>query len=105
MTNVEYATDDGSLGKQGTVVDLFIEKEKLFSLKKIRIFACGPNPMLAAVRKIALTKNFECQLSTECAMACGFGICQGCPIETGNEESYKLVCKDGPVFEAREVIL
>jgi dihydroorotate dehydrogenase electron transfer subunit len=105
LTNVHLATDDGSLGYKGTVVELlskYVENNKFDSL---RIFSCGPNPMLKALQKISIEKNLDCQLSLECAMACGFGICQGCPIETGNGEGYKLVCKDGPVFNAKDVKL
>ncbi|MCC6636886.1 MAG: dihydroorotate dehydrogenase electron transfer subunit, partial [Ignavibacteriaceae bacterium] len=50
--------------------------------------------------------NIDGEISTECAMACGFGICQGCPIEDKNNSSkYLLVCKDGPVFNIKDVIL
>jgi dihydroorotate dehydrogenase electron transfer subunit len=62
--------------------------------------------MLRNLREFCISYNIECEASTECAMACGFGICQGCPIESVNSpERYKLVCKDGPVFNIREVII
>lgn len=103
--NVNIATDDGSLGFKGTVVELltnYIEKNNLTSF---RIYACGPNLMLKALQQICIERNYDCQISVECAMACGFGICQGCPVETTDGEGYKLVCKDGPVFEAKEIKL
>lgn len=104
MKNVNVATDDGSEGYHGTIIDLFNNDVKNIH-KKFRIFACGPNSMLKALQKIAIENNFDCQISVECAMACGFGICQGCPIEKSDGDGYYLVCKDGPIFNAKDVIL
>jgi dihydroorotate dehydrogenase electron transfer subunit len=62
--------------------------------------------MLRALKDFTVNKNINCEVSTECAMACGFGICQGCPIEsTEHPEKYHLVCKDGPVFNVKDVII
>ena len=105
LQNIYVATDDGSEGFHGNVVDLFIEEIKNFSTTNFRIFACGPNPMLKSLQKIAIEKKYDCQLSVECAMACGFGICQGCPVEKSNGDGYYLVCKDGPIFNADMIIL
>ncbi|OGU64493.1 MAG: dihydroorotate dehydrogenase [Stygiobacter sp. RIFOXYC12_FULL_38_8] len=105
LLNVQAATDDGSLGFKGTVVELLTDYVEKNNLTSFRIFSCGPNPMLKALQQICIERNYDCQISIECAMACGFGICQGCPVETTNGEGYKLVCKDGPVFEAKEVKL
>ncbi len=106
LENVFISTDDGSLGLKGNVLDLIKKNEKLFEGKKIKIFACGPNPMLKALQEYSLEKGIDCQLSTECAMACGFGICQGCAVESKtDDEKYKLVCIDGPVFDAKEIKL
>lgn len=105
LKNISVATEDGSEGFRGTVVDLFKEEIHDFSQKKFRIFACGPNLMLKALQEYCIKNNFDCQISVECVMACGFGICQGCPIGSGNGESYLLVCKDGPVFDAKAVKL
>jgi dihydroorotate dehydrogenase electron transfer subunit len=106
LKNVNIATDDGSLGRKGTVVDLFMENYQKFVNKKIKVFGCGPTPMLKALQKVLLEKDIEGEISTECAMACGFGICQGCPIEDSkNNSKYLLVCKDGPVFNIKDVLL
>jgi len=105
LKNVLAATDDGSDGFHGTVVDLFKREIKNIAQNKFRIFACGPTPMLKALQSYCIENNYDCQISVECAMACGFGICQGCPIDPTNGESYLLVCKDGPVFEAKSVKL
>jgi dihydroorotate dehydrogenase electron transfer subunit len=105
MNNIYEATDDGSKGFHGNVIELL--KNKLPEVVKdtIRIFACGPNPMLKSLQEYALASNLDCQISVECSMACGFGICQGCPIDKLNDEGYFLVCKDGPVFNADMVKL
>lgn len=105
LENIFVATDDGSSGYKGTAVDLL---KKILADEKItsfRIFACGPNAMLKALQKFSIGNNYDSQLSIECAMACGFGICMGCPVETSDGEGYKLVCKDGPVFNATEIKL
>jgi dihydroorotate dehydrogenase electron transfer subunit len=105
LQNVQVATDDGSEGYHGNVIDLVKHKMSEFSNGKTILFGCGPTPMLKALQEFAIENNFECQLSTETAMACGFGICQGCPVQSANEDKYLLVCKDGPVFEARDIKL
>ena len=62
--------------------------------------------MLRVLKDFCLKHNFDCEVSTECAMACGFGICQGCPIESSsNSDTYLLVCKDGPVFNVKDVVI
>jgi dihydroorotate dehydrogenase electron transfer subunit len=106
MQNIHVATDDGSMGLKGNVVDLL--GKNIDKLKKgtTKFFACGPNAMLRALKDFCIENNFECEASTECAMACGFGICQGCPIESAHQkDKYLLVCKDGPVFNIKDVII
>ncbi len=106
MKNVITASDDGSAGFKGTVVDLLNSKIDELKKKNIKVFGCGPTPMLKALKEFCVKHNFMCEVSTECAMACGFGICQGCPIEsTSNSEKYLLVCKDGPVFNVQDVVI
>jgi dihydroorotate dehydrogenase electron transfer subunit len=106
MENIHISTDDGSLGTKGNVVELLKQHINNFKNKKIKVFGCGPTAMLRALKDFCLNNNFNCEVSTECAMACGFGICQGCPIEsTKHPEKYLLVCKDGPVFNIKDVII
>lgn len=106
MKSITVSTDDGSLGIKGNVVELLGESIEKLKSERVKIFACGPSAMLRKLREFCLSHNLECEASTECAMACGFGICQGCPIESvTNPEKYKLVCKDGPVFNIRDVII
>ena len=105
LDNVNQATDDGSIGYKGNVVECFIDYEKRSSLTNYRIFACGPTPMLKSIREFAIKNNVECQISTESSMACGFGLCQGCAIEKSDSSGYSLICKDGPVYNSKEVLL
>jgi dihydroorotate dehydrogenase electron transfer subunit len=106
LKNIIYSTDDGSAGTKGNVVELIKKNIDLFKGKKIKIFGCGPNAMLRVLKELCLENNFNCEVSTECNMACGFGICQGCPIEAVNRpEQYYLVCKDGPVFNIKDIII
>ncbi|MCX7821200.1 MAG: dihydroorotate dehydrogenase electron transfer subunit [Brevinematales bacterium] len=97
---VILSSDDGSIGEKGTVLDLLVKED--FTRKVI--YACGPNPLFRALNKIFLRcKNVEAYYSLENYMACGFGACKGCAIETINGN--KLVCKDGPIFKWNEVLL
>jgi dihydroorotate dehydrogenase electron transfer subunit len=108
---VQAATDDGSLGHRGLVTDLL--ETALGKTgngygnegRRPTVYACGPEGMLKAVHHIALAADMPCQLSLEANMACGFGGCMGCAIPVRGEGmgAYKLCCKDGPVFDAREL--
>lgn len=99
------STDDGSEGYKGTVIDLLENEKEKFAVGRIKIFGCGPNPMLRSLREFCIINNLECEVSTEAAMACGFGICQGCPVSSSEKDKYHLVCKDGPVFNIKDIEL
>jgi dihydroorotate dehydrogenase electron transfer subunit len=106
LDNVHIATDDGSRGFHGTVVDLAEQHLAGLSPVRLKLFACGPTAMLRAVAALALRLNLPCEVSLEGAMACGIGICQGCPVElVGAEKKYALMCKDGPTFDVRSIRL
>ncbi|MDO8301763.1 MAG: dihydroorotate dehydrogenase electron transfer subunit [Sedimentisphaerales bacterium] len=104
------ATDDGSIGVKGYVTDClanWLRKTK-FDRTKAILYACGPDPMLAAVAKLAAKENLDCQVSLERIMGCGIGVCQSCVVESkqdnASETSYKLCCQDGPVFDSKEIV-
>lgn len=105
LKNVIVSTDDGSEGFNGNVIQLLESEIHKYDKLNIKIFACGPNAMLRALSKFTIENKFDCEISTESVMACGFGICQGCNIEGINSERFLLVCKDGPVFKAEDVKL
>ncbi|MBU0573032.1 MAG: dihydroorotate dehydrogenase electron transfer subunit [Candidatus Margulisbacteria bacterium] len=102
---VQVATENGSAGKKGLVTDIlngFIDSAQPSELNEINIYACGPKAMLKAVSEIAQQKKLNCQISMEAYMACGIGACKGCAVKT--TKGMKMVCKDGPVFPAQEII-
>ena len=98
---VYLCSDDGSLGRHGFVdaqLKDILEKDKNFTA----VLACGPKPMLKNVAKVAAEYGVPCQVSLEERMACGVGACLGCAIQMA-DGTMKHVCKDGPVFDAKEV--
>jgi len=101
---VLIATEDGSAGTKGNVLTV-MEKEQV---EADVIMACGPMPMLRAIKKFAEEKGIEAYISLEERMACGVGACLGCVCRTTKVDSHSHVhnariCTDGPVFEAKEV--
>lgn len=100
---VLIATDDGSRGHKGTVTDLLRQILITYSPKlKTNIYACGPKEMFLEVSKVLKKRTkLNCQVSFEQFMGCGLGVCCACVIET--KEGYKKVCKDGPVFNIKDI--
>lgn len=106
---VKISTDDGSKGFKGRVTDLL--KCLLSTIPACRrgrdyrlstIYACGPKPMLKEINTLSKKYNVPAQISLEEHMACGIGACLGCVVKTS--EGFKRVCKEGPVFNADEII-
>ena len=93
------ATDDGSVGHHGFVTELL--REELDDDADATIYACGPPPMLEAVRALAAEREVPAQLAMESGMACGFGACMGCVVATKN--GYVRLCVDGPVVDASQL--
>jgi dihydroorotate dehydrogenase electron transfer subunit len=101
---VHIATEDGSAGTKGNVMNA-IEAE---SLEGDVIFACGPMPMLRAIKAYAADKGMQAYISLEERMACGVGACLGCVVKTKEIDHHSHVknariCTDGPVYEAQSV--
>ncbi|MCI8592343.1 MAG: dihydroorotate dehydrogenase electron transfer subunit [Lachnospiraceae bacterium] len=104
--NLYVATEDGSAGVKGNVLDAI----RRHGLAADMIFACGPRPMLRAVHEYAVDRNITCYISMEERMACGVGACLGCVCNSTKVDDHsrvhnKRVCKDGPVFLSTEVEL
>ena len=98
------STEDGSVGTKGNVMDAVRENQ----LDADIIYACGPTPMLRAIKAYAQENGIECYISLEERMACGIGACLGCVCKSREKDEHsnvnnKRVCKDGPVFLASEV--
>jgi dihydroorotate dehydrogenase electron transfer subunit len=92
----ELATDDGSKGHHGLVTDLL--RKELDQGTAATVYACGPPPMLEAVRALCQEHSIPAQLALESGMACGFGACFGCVVPT--KAGYIRLCVDGPVLDA-----
>ena len=103
LNKLVVATDDGSYKEKGYAIDFM--KKDIEENKVDKIFACGPLPMLRAVKQFAVENNIPCEVSLEERMGCGIGACLGCAIQigTGENAKYGHVCKDGPVFNAKDV--
>ncbi len=99
------ATEDGSRGHQGFVtvaLDARLATARDAG-QRVHVLACGPTPMLRAVRDIGLARGVRTDLCLEEEMACGFGVCLGCAVPVYGPKPYRYCCTDGPVFDAREV--
>lgn len=100
------ATEDGSAGTKGNVLDCIREH----GLEADVIYACGPKPMLRALKAYAQEKGIECWVSMEERMACGIGACLACVCESKDVDGHsqvhnKRICREGPVFLAGDIIL
>ena len=103
---VYVATEDGSAGTKGNVLDAICAN----GLSADIIYACGPTPMLRALKAYAEEHGMVCYISMEERMACGIGACLACVCKTKDKDAHsnvnnKRICKEGPVFDAREVEL
>ena len=98
---VMVATDDGSLGYHG-FVEALVRQELSEDKNYDAVLACGPKPMLRNVAKVAQEFGVPCQVSMEERMGCGVGACLVCACDMA-DGSRKHVCKDGPVFDSKEV--
>jgi dihydroorotate dehydrogenase electron transfer subunit len=94
---LRVATEDGSRGARGLVTELLADA--LARRERVRVYTCGPKPMMERVAQLAAAAGQACVVSLENHMACGFGVCLGCaaPLAAGG---FALVCRDGPAFEA-----
>ena len=102
--SVYISTEDGSVGTKGNVMDAIREN----GLTADIIYACGPTPMLRAIKNYAESNGIECYISLEEKMACGIGACLACVCKSKEKDHHtnvhnKRICKDGPVFLSTEV--
>ncbi len=104
-----WASDDGSKGFHGTAVallDHLINSGKL-NPKLLYVYGCGPEPMMSALARVCAAHGSYCEVSLERSMPCGYGVCMGCVVQGVDCEgydTYKRVCRDGPVFDASKII-
>ena len=101
---VYISTEDGSVGTKGNVMNAIAEN----NLSADIIYACGPTPMLRAIKNYAEANGIECYISLEERMACGIGACLACVCKSKEKDHHthvhnKRICKEGPVFLSTEV--
>lgn len=99
LQSVRLATDDGSAGHHGLVTELL--DDELDNDGHAEVYACGPPRMLEAVRLLCAVREIPAQLALESGMACGFGGCFGCVVQT--RSGYLRLCLEGPVLDAAEL--
>jgi dihydroorotate dehydrogenase electron transfer subunit len=101
--DIHITTEDGSEGEKGFVLQ---PATRLLGITRLdMIYACGPMPLLKAVADMARTHNVLCEVSIETIMACGLAACLGCAVKTSDSgDGYRHVCKDGPVFDAANLM-
>jgi len=104
----KISTEDGSSGKKGNVVDLFVEFREKKTMGNLAIVACGPVKMLSALHRLCVEHETPLYVSIESKMACGQGYCMGCAVPSsettgGDARKYLRVCQEGPVFEAERI--
>jgi dihydroorotate dehydrogenase electron transfer subunit len=111
LLKVHLATEDGAKGFRGNVHDLFLDlraREPGFTGSYRVAFGCGPVPMMRVFSRTLQSEGVPAEISLETHMACGYGVCQGCVIQTQRSPEkyatrYRKVCVDGPVFSHDEV--
>jgi dihydroorotate dehydrogenase electron transfer subunit len=105
LRDAHVATDDGSVGHHGPVTELLageLDRWPISDRSHATVYACGPEPMLEAVRALCAARRVPAQLALESGMACGFGACFGCVVPRRGG-GYLRVCLDGPVIDAAEL--
>ena len=111
-SSVAIATDDGSAGHAGLITELLEQRLAAVAADEVVVYTCGPHPMMRAVASIcARSGEVACFASLEEYMACGYGVCVGCVVETqapdrdrSEYERYSRICVDGPVYDAAQII-
>lgn len=99
--NAIICTDDGTKGFHGTVLDYLTEIDINCSFE---LYCCGPEPMLRACHFFSESKGITCRVSMEQIMACSIGACMGCVIKVKSKNGFARVCKEGPVFDSRNIV-
>jgi len=98
LAELHVTTEDGSKGTRGRVTDVLGE---LLGPDR-EVFTCGPDRMMAKVAELCAARDVPCEASLETPMACGYGVCLGCPVPT-TDGAYVYACTQGPCIDARRV--
>lgn len=103
--NIDLASDDGSIGFEGNVIQLLERHLQNLTNRRMIVYGCGPGLMLTALKTLCLANSIPAYVSLEVPMGCGVGACQSCAVSKVDGAGYFLVCQDGPVFNAETVDL
>jgi dihydroorotate dehydrogenase electron transfer subunit len=98
ITEMHLTTEDGSRGVSGRVTDVLPE----VLASDVEVYTCGPDRMMARVAEICARRDIPCEVSLETPMACGYGVCLGCPVAT-RDGGYVYACMQGPCIDARRI--
>jgi dihydroorotate dehydrogenase electron transfer subunit len=98
LGELQVATEDGSRGHKGRVTELL--PELLGS--GVEVYTCGPDRMMARVAELCAARDVPCEASLETPMACGYGVCLGCPVPTSDGQ-YLYACVHGPCIDSRRI--
>jgi dihydroorotate dehydrogenase electron transfer subunit len=98
VAEVHLTTEDGSRGTKGRVTDVM---DRILT-RDMEVFTCGPNRMMAKVAQVTAQRAIPCQVSLETPMACGYGVCLGCPVPKV-DGGYLYACTEGPCIDARRI--
>jgi dihydroorotate dehydrogenase electron transfer subunit len=101
LTDLQITTEDGSRGTRGRVTDV-LESMLSAAHGALEVFTCGPDRMMAKVAEICAAHDVPCEASLETPMACGYGVCLGCPVPT-RDDGYLYACVQGPCVDARQI--
>ncbi len=105
--NLQVCTDDCSMGHPGLVTEPLEQALKSYPMNDTLICACGPVGMIRRLSEILAPYPLACQVSLEERMACGLGACLGCAVAVrgpNGERQYQRVCREGPVFNLRDIL-
>jgi dihydroorotate dehydrogenase electron transfer subunit len=105
VADLRIATEDGSRGTRGRVTVLLEQAldELAAQGQPVKIYTCGPSGMMAAVAAIAAARAVPCEVSLETPMACGYGVCLGCPVPRAGTSTYLYACTEGPCVDAASI--
>lgn len=102
-SDLSFATEDGSRGTRGRVTVLLERALDELRSEKIKVYTCGPDAMMAAVAAICAARGVLCEVSLETPMACGYGVCLGCPVPRAQGNGYLYACTEGPCVDAASI--
>jgi dihydroorotate dehydrogenase electron transfer subunit len=102
VSELRIATEDGSRGTRGRITVLLEQALAELGSGKVKVYCCGPDRMMAAVARICAERSVACEVSLETPMACGYGVCLGCPVARATG-GYLYACTEGPCLDATTI--